>query len=195
MNALMSDPSKTSFQSNSGNTIELRLQDIEQFFNTMDPSPFHEKDLDHDAEEFIVSWAREYPLEAPLRLIVHLHSPNGCGDSVEIVERAVHNYFRHRAELSRRELRQLFRAGRISLVIGLSFLAICLSGAEILEGASIPGTTVLRESLKIGGWVAMWHPMEVYLYGWWPLRRMGRIYRKLSSIPVEVRCHEDGEAK
>ena len=116
MNALMSDPSKTSFQSNSGNTIELRLQDIEQFFNTMDPSPFHEKDLDHDAEEFIVSWAREYPLEAPLRLIVHLHSPNGCGDSVEIVERAVHNYFRHRAELSRRELRQLFRAGRISLV-------------------------------------------------------------------------------
>ena len=194
MNALMSDPSKTSFQSNSGNTIELRLQDIEQFFNTMDPSPFHEKDLDHDAEEFIVSWAREYPLEAPLRLIVHLHSPNGCGDSVEIVERAVHNYFRHRAELSRRELRQLFRAGRISLVIGLSFLAICLSGAEILEGASIPGTTVLRESLKIGGWVAMWHPMEVYLYGWWPLRRMGRIYRKLSSFPVEGRCLEDGEA-
>ena len=109
----------------------------------MDPSPFHEKDLDHDAEEFIVSWAREYPLEAPLRLIVHLHSPNGCGDSVEIVERAVHNYFRHRAELSRRELRQLFRAGRISLVIGLSFLAICLSGAEMLKGARIPGATVL----------------------------------------------------
>ena len=53
----------------------------------------------------------------------------------------------------------------------------------------------LEESLKIGGWVAMWHPMEVYLYGWWPLRRIGRIYQKLSSIPVEVRCHEDAEAK
>ena len=35
--------------------------------------------------------------------------------------------------------------------------------------------------------------MEVYLYGWWPLRRIGRIYQKLSSIPVEVRCHEDAE--
>ena len=81
----------------------------------MDPSPFHEKDLDHDAEEFIVSWAREYPLEVPVRLIVHLHNPARCADSVTIIERAVHNYFRYRAELSRRELRQLFRAGRISL--------------------------------------------------------------------------------
>jgi hypothetical protein len=43
-------------------TIEVNLEDLEQFFNTMDPSPFHEKDLDHDLEEFIVSWATEYYL-------------------------------------------------------------------------------------------------------------------------------------
>ena len=36
-------------------TIEVNLQDLEQFFNTMDPSPFHEKDLDHDLEEFILA--------------------------------------------------------------------------------------------------------------------------------------------
>jgi hypothetical protein len=41
------------------NTIELSLQDMDQLFNTMDPSPFHQKDLDHNAEEFIVSWARD----------------------------------------------------------------------------------------------------------------------------------------
>ena len=43
------------------NTIEVKLQEFEQLFNTIDPSPFHEKDLDHDLEEFIVSWATEYP--------------------------------------------------------------------------------------------------------------------------------------
>ena len=53
------------------NTIEVKLQELEQFFNTIDPSPFHEKDLDHDLEEFIVSWAKEYPLHESLRL-VHL---------------------------------------------------------------------------------------------------------------------------
>jgi hypothetical protein len=42
------------------NTIEIKLQEFEQLFNTIDPSPFHEKDLDHDLEEFIESWAKEY---------------------------------------------------------------------------------------------------------------------------------------
>ena len=50
----------------SGNTesvvyaqIQLELRNINQLFHSMDPSPFREKDLDVNAEEFIVSWARE----------------------------------------------------------------------------------------------------------------------------------------
>ena len=171
----------------SGRRIELKLRDLEQFFNTMDPSPFHEKDLDDNVEEFIVSWAKEYPLEEPVRLVVHLQNAPDLGtDAKDVIERAVHHYFEYKAELSRRELRQLFRAGRISLLIGLTFLAVCLSAAEALVAQRIPGTHILAESLQIAGWVAMWHPMEVYLYGWWPLRRTGRIYRKLSTIPVET---------
>lgn len=167
--------------------IELKLRDLEQFFNTMDPSPFHEKDLDDNVEEFIVSWAKEFPIEEPVRLVVHLRDAPDLGtDAREVIERAVHHYFAYKAELSRRELRQLFRAGRISLLIGLTFLALCLSAAEALGAQRIPGTHILAESLQIAGWVAMWHPMEVYLYGWWPLRRTGRIYRKLSTIPVET---------
>src|SRR5438309_11067022 len=38
--------------------IRLKLHDLAQLFNSMDPSPFIEKDLDAGAEEFIVSWAR-----------------------------------------------------------------------------------------------------------------------------------------
>jgi hypothetical protein len=46
---------------------------------------------------------------------------------------------------------------------------------------------IVEASLTIAGWVAMWHPMDICLYGWWPLRRAGKVYRKLSTIPVEVR--------
>ena len=52
--------------------IELKLRDVGQIFNSMDPSPFNEKDLDHDAEEFIVSWAHEYSLAEPVSLKIHL---------------------------------------------------------------------------------------------------------------------------
>ena len=33
--------------------IELHLRELGQLFNSMDPTPFHHKDLDPDAEEFI----------------------------------------------------------------------------------------------------------------------------------------------
>jgi len=37
--------------------------------------------------------------------------------------------------------------------------------------------------------------MEIYLYDWWPLRLRGRIFAKLSKMPVEVRKGRDVEAE
>ena len=39
--------------------IEIKLRDLRQLFNTLDPAPFHEKDLDPAAEEYLVSAVRE----------------------------------------------------------------------------------------------------------------------------------------
>lgn len=153
----------------------------------MDPSPFHEKDLDHDAEEFIASWAQEFPLGEPVALLVHLKQPRA--DTQPLIETAVHNYFAYRAKLNRLELHHLLKQGRISLVIGLAFLTACLLASELLLQQKGSGTlsTLLREGLTIAGWVAMWRPMQIFLYDWWPLRRTGRLYEKLSRMPVEVR--------
>jgi hypothetical protein len=45
---------------------------------------------------------------------------------------------------------------------------------------------LLRESLLIGGWVAMWRPMEIFLYDWWPIRAEGKLYDRLSVMPVRI---------
>lgn len=45
--------------------IEIRLHNLNQLFNSIDPSPFHEKDLDHDAEEFIVGGCRSFIVTTP----------------------------------------------------------------------------------------------------------------------------------
>jgi len=52
--------------------IEIRIEDIAQLFESLDPFPFREKDLNKEAEEFIVSWAREFPLNQPLTGVVAL---------------------------------------------------------------------------------------------------------------------------
>ena len=53
-------------------TIEIRLSQPQQLFNSLDPSPFHERDLDQDAEAYIVDSADEYPLKSPLMLVIYL---------------------------------------------------------------------------------------------------------------------------
>ncbi len=168
--------------------IELNLRDIEQLFNTMDPSPFHEKDLDHDAEEFIVSWAQEYHHNEPVELVVHLQKLPEGRDAAKLVTDAVHNYFAYRTRLNELEFKRLMKQGRTSLLVGIAFLLTCL-GTIQLFGLRQPGgfPRFLSEGLTIAGWVAMWKPMEIYLYDWWPLRRRGQVYDKLSRMPVEVR--------
>ena len=154
----------------------------------MDPSPFHEKDLDHDAEEFILSWAQEFHRHEPVDLIVHLEKLPEGQDARRIIEEAVHNYFAYRARLNQLEFKRLMKQGRMSLLVGLSFLGLCLLIIELLL-LNRPGAlpSFLTQSLTIAGWVAMWRPMEIYLYSWWPLRRRGQIFEKLSRMPVTVR--------
>jgi len=168
-------------------SISLKLRDLNQLFNSMDPSPFIEKDLDDRAEEFIVGWAQEFPPDAHVMLRVHLEQWPTQDNPKELIRQAVHNHFAHRAELTRLEFRALMKQGWTSLLIGLSCLATCLIISRVLlHGEAGTWASVLQESLTIAGWVAMWRPMQIYLYDWWPLRRRGRIYEKLSHMSVEV---------
>jgi len=60
--------------------IEIRVADLKQLFNAIDASPFRERDLDPDAAEFIVGWAREAPRDAKLALLVELDRAPGRAD-------------------------------------------------------------------------------------------------------------------
>ncbi len=176
--------------------ISLKLREVTQLFNSMDPSPFVEKDMDDDAEEFIVSWAQEFPRDEPLRLRIYLDQwpPD---DPKDLIRTAVHNHFAYRARIQQLELRRMLSQGRTSLVIGLCFLSICLAISNLLlRSETHTWAAVARESLTIAGWVAMWRPMQLYLYDWWPVRRRGRIYTKLSRVPVEIipRQKKEGSA-
>jgi hypothetical protein len=167
--------------------IQLRLRELAQLFNSMDPTPFHHKDIDPDAEEFIESWALEYPSASRFEITIHLEQLPAEGDPTALVTEAIHNYFEYKGELAKRELNQLMLQGRVSLMIGLAFLALCLFAADAIgKFATGPFLNIVRESLTIGGWVAMWRPMQIFLYDWWPVTHRRRIYRKLGGAHVRV---------
>jgi hypothetical protein len=169
--------------------IEVRIAELRRLFNAIDPSPFRERDLDPRAEEFIVEWGREAAVEAPLALLVHLERPPGPADEAALLADAVHRFFADRREASRRQLRQLFRTGRIYLLIGLTILGASITLGQLLLSWTGEGGVgeVVRESLLIGGWVAMWRPLEVFLYDWWPIRADIRLLGRLAAMPVRIR--------
>jgi hypothetical protein len=177
--------------------IEIHVAELKQLFNAIDPSPFREKDLDPKADEFIVSWARDLPGNATLGLLVYLDRPAGIPEEATILRDAIHEYFSQRATASRRRLRQLFRVGRMSLLIGITCLAGSLLLGDVIAGAAAGSHVgaVLRESLLIGGWVAMWRPMEVFLYDWWPIRFDAMLFDRLSVMPVRIAYTKDAASE
>lgn len=177
--------------------IEVHVAELKQLFNAIDPSPFREKDLDPKADEFIVSWAREVHADASLALLVYLDRPAGLPEEAAILRDAIREYFGRRAVASRRRLRQLFRVGRTSLVIGITCLAVSLLLGDVIASAW-RGQRVgelLRESLLIGGWVAMWRPMELFLYDWWPIRSEARLFDRLGVMPVRIAYTRDASSE
>jgi hypothetical protein len=172
--------------------IEIRVPQLSNLFNAIDPSPFHDKDIDPNAEEFIVGWARELPKDAALALVVHLGRAGASAEERAMLERAVHENFRRRASDFRRRLRLLFRRGRTSLLIGLAFLAASVIVSDLLA-SRIAGSQlamIVRESVLIGGWVAMWRPLEIFLYDWWPLRSEAQLSDRLAAMPVRISAGE-----
>lgn len=169
--------------------IEVRLTDIAQLFNSLDPTPFRKRDLDSRAEEFIAGWAREIPSDTPLALLIHVDHELRNGEGEEAIHHAVREYFAQRAVATRRRLRMLFRDGRISLAIGLLSLAASILAGDFAEGLvrETRFAGIARESLLIGGWVAMWKPLEVFLYEWWPIKAEARLFDRLSAMTVRVR--------
>jgi hypothetical protein len=176
-------------QSHDEGVIELRIRELSQLFNSLDPSPFHERDLDDDAADYIVGWARELPAEAPLLIIVHLPEAESRKAEERGLRTAIANYFTERALAQQRDLNELFRVGRRYLSIGLPLLAVCIIGSQIarvhLGGG--PLAAAVAESLLLVGWVANWKPIETFLYDWWPLKRRRDLYRRLARADVELR--------
>lgn len=168
--------------------IEVHVADLQQLFNSLDPTPFRKRDLDPEAEEFIAGWARELDHAKPIGLIVHVDRDMPTADQITTLNDAVRDYFGERAARTRLRLRQLLRVGRTSLAIGLLFLAASILAGDMI--ASMLSDTrfadVARESLVIGGWVAMWRPLEIFLYDWWPIRAEARLMDRLSAMAVRV---------
>lgn len=175
--------------------IELRIDKIAQIFHTLDPFPFRERDLDREAEDYIVGWAGELSTDRALRIVIHLPEIEAKTRAAQELGAAFDRYFADRAHSVQREIKELFRVGRRSLGIGITVLVTCLALAHVVGGylTSSPFGRLVEESFLLLGWVANWRPLEIFLYDWVPLARRRDLYRRLSAAMVDLQPYADAE--
>ena len=167
--------------------IDLQLDRLQQLVNSMDPTPFPGRDLDPDAERYIVEAARELPADEPLALSLWLPAGELTVENAERVAAMLDHYFQWEAETARRRLHKHLHAAWQATLLGLAFMGLCMLARSLLLPIDHLLAHTAAEGLLVIGWVALWRPLEMFLYDWWPLRREARLMQRLTRLAVSLR--------
>jgi len=182
------EPPKSVYRTDNGIiVIDLVLRNVMQLFNSLDPSPFHEKELDPNAEEYIFNAVVDQPKKIPVKMAIYLPENSITGTTRESIILGIHNHFIYKSSVSDRELRRLFERGRLVLIIAMGILFMTLLARQYLS--TFEQDLLVRmagEGLLILGWVTLWEPAYIFIYGWWPIVQKRRIYDKITTMEIEV---------
>lgn len=167
--------------------VDVKVPAVINLFSGLDPSPQASKDLDPDLEQYIREAVEEIGGPSKAKVVFHLPQDQLTGNDPALLTQAVHNFFSYRAWAASRRLRSLLRRGYVSLAIAVTFLFTCLLLRRLFEQETSAGAEIVSEGLLIVGWVAMWRPLELFLYDWWPLWRERKLYERLRAISIDWR--------
>jgi hypothetical protein len=169
------------------NTAEIKLQllNINELLRL--PVSFCIKSiLQTDAEEFIVEEAEALPGKAAINIKVHLASSEA--KHKDDIPSAIRRHFCYRREQSQKEYKRIFKYGWRILFIALGLLAVIFSVTEIAFYYLPDNKPLLfiHESFIILSWVALWRPLELLLYEWYPVKTDINLYTRLEHSNVQV---------
>jgi hypothetical protein len=167
--------------------IEIKLSSVAQLFNSFDPAPFHEKELDSAAEHYIVDMVKDFPPKTRFKIIIYLPPDIATSERAMKILPAIHNHFQYKMLVAERKFRSHSRHGRSTLIIGLIFLTIALLARQLVSTLQNHFVAQLfADAFLIFGWAAMWEPITVLLYELSPIIQQKKIYEKISRMEIDL---------
>lgn len=166
-------------------SVSIHVRDLGQMFNSFDPSPFWDRDLDRDAAGFIEDEFSDKRSADNWHL--HVYAYGGSASAADL-QAAIERYYERLVASTRLKLREQMRVAEIALLAGIAVFSICISLREILQSTLHGLPLGLDEGLLVLAWIALWRPIEMLAYGWLPLYRQRRLYGRLARVQVSVRA-------
>ena len=165
-------------------TVNIHVRDLAQMFNSFDPSPFWDRDLDREAAEFIEDEFSDK--RSADRWHLHVYARERLASAGDL-RAAVTRYYTRMATAMQMRLREQLRVGEIALLAGVGIFTLCISLRGILASAIHLLPVAVDQGLIVLAWIALWRPIEVLAYGWVPLYRKLKLYKRLAAMQVTVR--------
>lgn len=164
--------------------VELAVPDYNHLFDGRDPARFRQKDLDDDAVDYIVSSVQEITLSKLSHIEIYFDQIFSQEEQNIVVD-AIHNFFKYESEMMSKKINSTLRKGIKSLFIGIAFLSFAILGSLVLKDTNHFLGLFFKEGILLIGWVSMWKPINIFLYDWWPLADLRKIYDNLSLIRID----------
>jgi len=149
-------------------------------------STYLKRKLIRDAEEFIIQEAEALPRKSAIKMKIYLAlSETEANDDVAS---AIHRHFCYRREQTQKILQRTFDYGWRILLIAMGLLVVIFTLTELALHL-LPDykfIRFIRESFIILGWVALWRPLDLLLYDWYPIKKNINLYYRLEHSDVQV---------
>ena len=162
--------------------IDLRIERMEQLFDSLDPAPFHAKALDRNAEAYLRESAGEHSAREPLTIVIH--APPALAGRLDDIGAAIHTHFALAHQQAERLHRRQRRIGRFALAGGAATLAAALLLRRWVTSLGGSLGDVLAEGLLILALVALWRPIESIGFDSWKSREERRLLATLAQVPL-----------
>ncbi len=174
------------------NEIELRIAQPAQFYNLLDPAPNDEKEINQATESYIMDSLDDMQNDKRSSAKIVLYLEQALYDDEKTrtdMEKAIHSHFAERVCSATQKYKQAMNKGRRYLIRGLIFLIICLIFSSVVTSIHNQNDIIyaIGQSFVIIGWVALWRPVEFYLYDRRDILDEKKMLSQLETIPIETR--------
>lgn len=153
---------------------------VDDVFDARDAAPLRDRALHPEFLAYVMSAMDERGGRAPvnLALVVDKRLRLDARGRKELAAHVRAQLVRQRAQL-RVRLSENFRAGRVTLLLGLVVLSVFVALSHAAGQSTNDLAQTFQEGFLIIGTVALWRPVEILLYEWWPV---AVDHRKLSRL-------------
>lgn len=165
--------------------IDVRVKTVGQLFDNRDPMPFLERDLDDEVAAYVMECAEDVGND-PLRVVLWCEQSELTQADIQ---EAFRTHFEYALARARRRVRSAGRAARNGFLLGVGLMAALrvLSEVFVMQLAEGDARRILHEGLVIVSWVALWRPIELVLYDFWPVRAQRHVIERLRDADVVLR--------